>query len=138
MILPEFWPPFQGSIPYAFSQCVALGWLGLPFQGDEHSNIGHAQFDARANSGRIDKRQPLSKCHSPYRAPAYIVWFPRRCPPDSFFPPPGQSSTRRRRRAFAITLTELTLMAAPAIIGLSTHPKSGYSTPAASGTPSAL
>ena len=48
------------------------------------------------------------------------------------------SLTRRRRSALAITETELTLIAAAAIIGLSSTPKSGYSTPAAIGTPAAL
>src|SRR6185369_7426981 len=42
------------------------------------------------------------------------------------------------RRAFAITDTELKLIAAAAIIGLSNTPKTGYSTPAAIGTPSVL
>ena len=44
----------------------------------------------------------------------------------------------RNRSAFAITETELKLIATPAIIGLSTMPKNGYRTPAAIGTPSAL
>src|SRR5205807_9369472 len=47
-------------------------------------------------------------------------------------------TTRRRRSAFPITETELKVMAALAIIGLRSSPKIGYSTPAASGTPSAL
>src|SRR5207253_2641153 len=47
-------------------------------------------------------------------------------------------TTRRRRSAFAITETELKVMAALAMIGLRSSPKIGYSTPAASGTPSAL
>ena len=42
------------------------------------------------------------------------------------------------RSAFAITDTELKLIAAAAIIGLSRMPNDGYSTPAATGTPSAL
>jgi len=45
---------------------------------------------------------------------------------------------RRRRSAFAITVTELNVMAALAIIGLSSTPKEGYSAPAATGTPSTL
>ena len=45
---------------------------------------------------------------------------------------------RFRRRAFVITDTELKLMAAAAIIGLSRMPKNGNSTPAATGTPMAL
>ena len=42
------------------------------------------------------------------------------------------------RNALAITDTELKLIAAAAIIGLSRMPNEGYSTPAAIGTPSAL
>jgi hypothetical protein len=49
-----------------------------------------------------------------------------------------QSFTPRNRNAFAITDTELKLIAALAIIGLNSHPKTGYSTPAAIGIPSAL
>jgi hypothetical protein len=44
----------------------------------------------------------------------------------------------RSRSALAITDTELKLMAAAAIIGLSRMPKKGYSTPAAIGTPMML
>ena len=44
----------------------------------------------------------------------------------------------RSRSEFAITETELKLIAAAAIIGLSSNPKNGYSTPAATGTPRAL
>ncbi len=46
--------------------------------------------------------------------------------------------TARNLSEFVITDTELKLMAAAAIIGLSSSPKNGYSTPAASGTPSEL
>ena len=52
--------------------------------------------------------------------------------------PDQGSATRRNRSAFAITETDERLIAALAIIGESTHPKNGYSTPAASGIPSAL
>ena len=44
----------------------------------------------------------------------------------------------RSRSALAITETELKLMAAAAIMGLSSSPNHGYSTPAASGTPAEL
>src|SRR4029079_4543321 len=43
---------------------------------------------------------------------------------------PPYTSILRRRRALAITETELKLIAAAAIIGLSNKPKNGYSTPA--------
>jgi hypothetical protein len=42
--------------------------------------------------------------------------------------------TRRNRSAFAMTDTELKVIAALAIIGLKSKPKNGYSTPAATGT----
>jgi hypothetical protein len=44
----------------------------------------------------------------------------------------------RNRNAFPITETELNDIAAAAIMGLSNIPVSGYSTPAATGTPRAL
>src|SRR5439155_1409869 len=44
----------------------------------------------------------------------------------------------RSRSALPMTETELKLIAAPAMMGLSSTPKSGYNTPAATGTPSAL
>jgi len=46
--------------------------------------------------------------------------------------------TRLRRRALPTTDTELRLIAKAAIIGFSNKPVNGYSTPAATGTPSAL
>lgn len=63
-------------------------------------------------------------------------------------PPPGldagvstsraQSFRPRRRRELLITETELALIAAAASMGLNSTPRKGYSTPAATGTPSAL
>lgn len=50
----------------------------------------------------------------------------------------GLSRRRLRRSALAMTDTELRLMAALAIIGLSKRPKSGYNAPAAMGTPTTL
>ena len=44
----------------------------------------------------------------------------------------------RRRSALPMTETELRAMASAATIGLSSRPKAGYSTPAASGTPATL
>lgn len=48
------------------------------------------------------------------------------------------SFTFLNRSALVITDTELSVMAALAIIGLRVHPKNGYSNPAAMGTPSVL
>lgn len=50
----------------------------------------------------------------------------------------AHARTLRSRSAFAITEAELRLIASAAIIGDSNQPVSGYSSPAASGTPSAL
>lgn len=50
----------------------------------------------------------------------------------------GYSFTEFSRNALAMTLTELSAMAAAASIGESSQPVSGYSTPAATGMPSAL
>jgi len=44
----------------------------------------------------------------------------------------------RNLNEFEITDTELKLMAAAAMIGLSSSPKNGYNPPSASGTPSEL
>ena len=49
-----------------------------------------------------------------------------------------QMEALRSRSALPITDTELKDMAAAAIIGDSSRPNTGYSTPAATGTPSAL
>jgi len=49
-----------------------------------------------------------------------------------------QNFKRCNRNEFAITETELKLMAAAAIIGLSSSPKKGYRIPAASGIPTEL
>ena len=50
----------------------------------------------------------------------------------------AHSSARLRRNAFAITETELSVIAALAQMGLMSTPISGYNTPAATGTPRAL
>ena len=52
--------------------------------------------------------------------------------------PNQEISAFRNLRAFAITETELKLMAKAAIMGDNSSPKNGYSTPAAMGTPSVL
>ena len=49
-----------------------------------------------------------------------------------------QIVTFRSRKALAMTVTELRLMAAAAIMGESTRPKTGYRAPAAMGIPMAL
>ena len=51
---------------------------------------------------------------------------------------PHHSVCRLSRSALAMTDTELNVIAALAMIGLSSRPNAGYSTPAAMGTPSTL
>ena len=51
---------------------------------------------------------------------------------------PDQAPARLRRSEFAMTDTELKLIAAAAIIGLKRTPTKGYKIPAAIGTPSEL
>ena len=53
-------------------------------------------------------------------------------------PTNGYNFTFLSRSAFDITDTELNVIAAAAIIGFNRMPNAGYSTPAASGIPSAL
>jgi hypothetical protein len=50
----------------------------------------------------------------------------------------NHSLSLRSRSAFAITETELKVMAALAMAGLNSKPKNGYRTPAATGTPMML
>ena len=50
----------------------------------------------------------------------------------------GPRLLRFKRKAFVITDAELRLIASAAIMGESSHPVNGYSTPAAIGIPSAL
>lgn len=50
----------------------------------------------------------------------------------------AHSRTVLNRSAFATTVIELRLIATPANIGLSDHPKNGINTPAASGMPAVL
>ena len=52
--------------------------------------------------------------------------------------PPTHACALRNRRALTMTDTELNVIAALAIIGLSSNPNTGYSTPAAIGTPRTL
>jgi hypothetical protein len=63
------------------------------------------------------------------------------CPADATAVPGHlafYSTNFRSRKAFVITEIELMLIAALAIIGLSSTPQIGNNTPAASGIPSAL
>ena len=52
--------------------------------------------------------------------------------------PKGYNLTFRSLKELPTTLSELKLIAAPAIIGLSSIPKNGYKIPAAMGTPKVL
>src|SRR5262245_7113547 len=89
----------------------------------DDSSCAHRQPNCRMNDCRASGGigfQPIESAAMP---------MPRHC---------GYSLTVRNRSALAITETELKLIAAPAIIGPRRMPNSGYRTPAAIGTPSAL
>jgi hypothetical protein len=69
------------------------------------------------------------------------IHIPRPMPVISIIASPYNSYhifTFLKRKEFAITDTELKLMATAAIIGDNSRPKNGYSTPAATGTPREL
>jgi hypothetical protein len=73
----------------------------------------------------------LDQCSSLYNPGT--GWFTPRRSAD-----PDHKRARCSRKALATTDTELKLMAAAAIMGDNSSPKTGYSTPAAIGTPRAL
>ena len=141
----------QGRSPFSFT--VVCETLGLE---PEAVRIALRRLRANQTAARraTDQAQPTQR--APFRAhrvvgalrPAVLAMAPspiqtsaRACQ-GPFNGLLGLSlahnSTRRRRSALLITDTELKLIAALAIIGLSSTPKTGYSTPAAIGTPSAL
>lgn len=92
---------------------------GVPAQ---HSDSLLCRFVGRRSSAIIPQSQiPHSEESLCYSNPA--------------LPRSNQRRTVLSRSAFVITETELKLMAAAAIIGLSSKPKNGYKIPAAMGTP---
>ena len=110
-----------------------------------------ATAESTALSGRRDRCSSRRKTHKPIRAPAatrtpklVISKSPMRKKTgkmgisSGLARAQGYSGDRRSRSAFPITDTELNVIAALAIIGLSRRPKKGYSTPAAIGTPTTL
>ena len=70
-----------------------------------------------------------------FTVPLYSKPVPVRIDPHQTM---DQSLTDRKRSALLITDTEDRLIAAAAMTGLSSRPNTGYSTPAATGIPSAL
>lgn len=99
---------------------VAAGrWCGVSFCGLADAD-SYSTFESASNVNGIEAPFALGD----------------RCFGNHVFRDP--SLTFRRRKALLMTETELRLIAAPAMIGLSSRPKNGYSTPAATGIPSAL
>jgi len=89
-------------------------------QDADDSSCSHRQANCRMNDCRASA--PLA-CS---RRPAGGVWAHREERPNTRFAHrSGYSLTVRKRNAFAITETELKLIAAPAIIGLRRMPNSG-------------
>ena len=83
---------------------------------------------ARRRRLRERERDPRRRAPPPLDARGGLALRARltvRRPSRAARAPPDQTSTRRRRSAFAITETELRLIAAAAIIGLSSRPKNG-------------
>ena len=101
----------------------------------------HASGEHGRRSGQREYRresgQPLGQeRHVPSIRPA-------RATESSAGPPAGvhaghHNVCRLRRSALPMTDTELNVIAALAMIGLSSSPNAGYNTPAATGTPSTL
>ena len=87
--------------------------------------------DRTARAARVKRGILVSPC----RAAKHTAGRPRGEPPATR----GYSIfTVRRRSALLMTLTDDSAIAAAATTGDSSHPKNGYSTPAASGMPATL
>jgi hypothetical protein len=92
------------------------------------------------HSRRVPLRAPLPVCARSHHALS-IPESPTARRPHQPRPPVRNrhhSASRLNRRALPITETELSVMAALAMMGLKSNPNVGYNTPAATGTPSTL
>jgi len=85
--------------------------------------------------GRGDGEAPAGACRTTVVVTMFVTSFPFKYGDGDRRP---HSATRRSRSALPMTDTELRLIAALAMMGLSRRPNTGYSTPAAMGTPRAL
>jgi len=107
----------------------AFATSGLRFEGlkfDERVAVD-SSTKAAAVRGAIGRCRRASATPMPAHSP---------CATRSMRQP--RSAARRSRSALPTTDAELRLIASAAIIGDSSQPVNGYSSPAASGTPSAL
>lgn len=123
------WPLWPGCVPP-----MALAATGLSIHSAMHADSTAGDPDS-AKAIATDVKGCVKGRHTPsIRNPGPMSTRPR-VPQVS-----GQTSERSRlsRRALAMTDTELKVIAALAMIGLSNNPNAGYSTPAATGTPSTL
>jgi pimeloyl-ACP methyl ester carboxylesterase len=100
-------------------------------------------------SARSFSSRPSTRCAPTCLSPCCPTWTTSRSPPTRAPCPPSSAPsaaasepahhlTLFSRRALAITLTDDAAIAAAAITGESSRPKTGYSTPAAIGMPAAL
>ena len=101
----------------------------------------HARGEHRRRSGQRDDHRDAGQLlgpglHIPSIRPKCLAAFGGRQPTS--LRPEHYRSCRRRRSALPMTDTELNVIAALAMMGLSSSPNAGYSTPAATGTPSTL
>ena len=92
------------------------------------------------NRRGADDRDEHERDDLPEHSASTITRFRRDQSAHSSNAPKGRvhNFTRRRRSALPMTDTELSVIAALAQIGLMSSPSTGYSTPAATGTPRAL
>ncbi len=111
---------------------------GVHDRTTDHLAHGPADRQCREQKERNDADGPT---YSGTHVPSIPLLVPDDSPCGGAEHPPtavAHSTARLRRSELPITDTELKLMAAAAIIGLSSSPNTGYSTPAAIGTPSEL
>jgi hypothetical protein len=121
--------------PHALTSALMLVAGGL---GRRRRVVVMARHDARQLAGGGHHRWSNQDQHQQHRDDARQHRIHRSTHESRPAKGGHYSATRRRRSAFAMTDTELNVIAALAIIGLSSKPNTGYNTPAATGTPSTL
>ena len=111
--------------------------VAAPARVVRRSATQHAALPARASSARTARRTPPATPACPTGPPPARRWRARLvcAPTDRVYRPPRrrhaspQRAARRSRSALPITDTELNVIAALAMIGLSSRPKSGIEHP---------
>lgn len=114
--------------------------MGISFESPYRSKLDTTNVDSRVRGNDEwnidDESKPLT--YRPMNNPGSTRPNCGRILPADARPCRCYSFVVRSRKALEMTETELKLMATPAIIGLSSTPKNGYSKPAATGMPRAL